>query len=116
MHIVKSVGVMSVAKMMGLIYGCLGLIFVPFFLLAGLGGMFALNSKDAFPFAGAVGIAFTVAAPLLYGVMGFVSGVIGALIYNLVAKWVGGFEVELTLQPLDFSVQRPLVPPPPPSI
>src|SRR3982074_2936467 len=33
MQIVKSVGVMSVAKIMGLIYGCMGLIFAPFFLL-----------------------------------------------------------------------------------
>jgi hypothetical protein len=118
MHVVKSVGVLSVAKIMGLLYGCMGLIIVPFFLLAGFAGMFASNDKAAFPFAGLFGIVFAILAPFLYGGMGFVFGAIGALIYNVVAKWVGGFELELTLQPppLDFNVQRPLVPPPPQSI
>jgi hypothetical protein len=45
MHIVKSVGVMSVAKIMGLIYGCMGLIFVPLFLLVGLVGSMAGQQK-----------------------------------------------------------------------
>jgi hypothetical protein len=31
MHIVKSVGVLSVAKILGVMYACLGLIFAPFF-------------------------------------------------------------------------------------
>ena len=43
----------------------------------------------------AFGVGFAVVAPLMYAVMGFVSGVIGALLYNLVAKWVGGIEVEV---------------------
>jgi hypothetical protein len=112
MHVVKSVGVMSVAKIMGLVYGCLGLVFVPFFLIAGLAGSFASHDQSAFPFAGAVGIAFSVLAPLLYGGMGFVFGAIGALIYNLVAKWVGGFELELVLQQPAFSAPNPMVPSP----
>jgi hypothetical protein len=116
MHVVKSVGVMSVAKIMGLLYGCFGLIAVPFFLIAGLARMFAANNSAASPFAAAIGILFAILAPLLYAGAGFVVGAISALIYNLIAKWVGGFEVELTLQPLDFSLQRPLVPPPPPNI
>ena len=116
MHIVKSVGVMSVAKITGLIYGCIGLLAVPFFLIAGFARMFAANDKGSFPLAGATGLLFAILAPLLYGGMGFVVGAISALIYNVAAKWVGGFEMELTLQPMDFTVQRPLVPPAPPSI
>jgi hypothetical protein len=42
-----------------------------------------------------MGAAFTVMIPVLYGVMGFIGGIIGALIYNLVAKWIGGIEVEV---------------------
>lgn len=52
----------------------------------------------------------------LYGVMGFVFGAIGALIYNLVAKWVGGFELELELQPPGPRAPYPIVPPPTPII
>lgn len=116
MHIVKSVGVMSFAKIMGLVYGCLGLIVVPFFLIAGLAGSFASPDKSAFPFAGAIGVAFAILAPLIYGGMGFVFGAIGALIYNLVAKWIGGLELELEVRPSAPSAPYPLSPPATPNI
>jgi len=32
---------------------------------------------------------------VIYGVMGFIFGVISAAIYNLVAHWIGGIEVEV---------------------
>jgi hypothetical protein len=48
--------------------------------------------------------------------MGFVMGAIGALLYNLLAKWVGGFELEL-LPPAALPVAPySMVPPPRPSI
>ncbi len=40
-------------------------------------------------------IGFGVLMPVIYGVMGFVFGVIGAAIYNLIAGWIGGIEVEV---------------------
>jgi hypothetical protein len=93
MHIVKSVGVLSMAKMMGLIYGCLGLILIPFFLLMGLMG--TLAGKQQLPFAGMIGLVFAFLAPILYGIMGFIMGAIGAALYNLFAKWIGGIEVQV---------------------
>ena len=33
--------------------------------------------------------------PIFYGAMGFIFGVITAAIYNLVAQWIGGLEVEV---------------------
>lgn len=38
------------------------------------------------------GIWFLVAMPFIYLIFGFVFTAVGALIYNLVAKWVGGIE------------------------
>ena len=32
---------------------------------------------------------------LFYGVFGFIFGVISAAIYNLIARWIGGIEVEV---------------------
>jgi hypothetical protein len=93
MHIIKSVGVLSVAKMMGLIYGCLGLIAIPFFLLIGLAG--SLAGKQQSPFAGMLGLVLAFLAPILYGLMGFIMGAIGAALYNLFAKWIGGIEVQV---------------------
>jgi hypothetical protein len=99
---------------MGLIYGCLGLIFIPFFLLMGLAGTFA--GQEKIPFAGMFGVAFSILAPVLYGVMGFVFGAIGALLYNLFAKWVGGFELQLEAHPTGLVAPYPIVPPPTPGI
>ena len=33
--------------------------------------------------------------PVIYGVMGFIGGIIGAAVYNLVASWIGGIELEV---------------------
>jgi hypothetical protein len=38
--------------------------------------------------------------PIFYGIMGFVVGAIGALLYNLVANWVGGIEMEVEISPV----------------
>jgi Transmembrane domain of unknown function (DUF3566) len=35
---------------------------------------------------------FIIFLPVIYAVVGFIAGVITALIYNLVAKWTGGVE------------------------
>lgn len=112
MHIVKSVGVLSVARIMGMIYGCLGLIFAPFFLLFGLIGSLAGQQKT--PFAGAIGIVLALMMPVLYGVMGFISGAIGGLLYNAFARWVGGFELEMEVLPQTLTAPYPLIPPPTP--
>jgi hypothetical protein len=108
MHIVKSVGVMSVAKVMGLMYGCMGLIFAPFFLLIGLVGSAMGQAKT--PFAGIFGIFLALLLPVLYGLMGFVAGAIGALLYNLFARLVGGFELELEMKTQGLIAPYPIVP------
>jgi|HubBroStandDraft_2_1064218.scaffolds.fasta_scaffold666888_1 hypothetical protein len=113
MHIVKSVGVLSVAKIMGLIEACLGLIFAPFFLLIGLVGSIAGQQKT--PFAGMFGVVFALFMPVLYGILGFLGGAIGALLYNLFAKLVGGFELEMEVQSQTLSAPYPIVPPPTPA-
>lgn len=97
MHVIKSVGVMSVGKIFGLLYGCMGLIFVPIFLIAGLVGAFA--GPKNFPLGGVLAVVMAFVLPVVYGGMGFVMGAIGALFYNFVAGRVGGFEVQLELAP-----------------
>ncbi|HEY1802568.1 MAG TPA: hypothetical protein VGG46_16700 [Terriglobales bacterium] len=105
MQTVKSVGVLSVAKILGFIYGTMALIFVPFVLLFGLlGAMGAMaSSEHSNPFAalGVIGvILLSLFIPIVYGICGFIGGAIGALIYNLLAKWVGGIQIELQSQPV----------------
>ena len=90
---IKAVGVLSVAKMMGIIQGAIGLLLMPIFLLAGLVGVMAGGRSSAF--SGVASIVIAVLIPVFYAALGFVFGAIGALLYNLVAKWVGGIEIEL---------------------
>lgn len=82
---IRRFGVAQTAKVLGVLYGMLGLVFVPFFILA------SIASPDAFPY----GFGFAIMFPVLYAVLGFVTVAIGCALYNLVAGWVGGIEVEL---------------------
>ena len=93
MHIIKSVGVLSVAKMMGLIQACFGVVLIPFFLLVGLAG--TLAGRQESPFAGMLGLVLAFCMPIFYGVLGFIMGAVGAALYNLFTKWIGGIEVQV---------------------
>jgi len=75
---------------LGVLYGFLGLIFVPFFLIAAVIGGKSGGMPAAFG-----GAFFAILLPVFYAVAGFVGGVIAAAIYNLVAKWTGGLEFEV---------------------
>ena len=98
MQTVRSVGVLSFAKIFGLIHACFGLVFAPFFLLAGIVASIG-NDKSAAILGGTFGIVMALLMPVLYGVMGFVMGAVGALIYNPIAGWIGGIELRLEPSP-----------------
>ena len=90
----KRVGVLSCGKVLGLLYAAMGLIFGGIFSLISIGGMVASAGQGA-----AAGMLFGVGAivflPIFYGVLGFISGLVLALLYNLLAQFVGGLELEL---------------------
>lgn len=92
--IIKSVGVLSIGKLMGCAYALLGLLVGAIFTLLALVGALAGSGP------GGIGVVFGVMTviwlPILYGVLGFVGGVIGAAIYNVVASKLGGIELEVT--------------------
>src|SRR5256885_12955827 len=70
MRTITSVGVLSVAKIMGAIYAVIGLILLPFFLLASLIGSMAGGHDN--PLGAIGGLVFGLFAPIFYGVLGFV--------------------------------------------
>jgi hypothetical protein len=75
---------------LGILYGILGLIVVPFFFLAAVVGAKSGGSPAALG-----SLIFAILLPVFYAVAGFIGGIIGAAIYNLVAKWTGGLEFEV---------------------
>jgi hypothetical protein len=98
MQIVRRIGVMSLGKLMGITYGCLGLLFMPFFLVAGGLSMFGAPAADRGAAIGGGMVLMALIFPIVYAVMGFVGGIIAAFIYNLASQWVGGIEIELAPQ------------------
>jgi hypothetical protein len=90
---IKRFAPLQLGKIMGLTYALMGLLFCPFFLLMALFTPHVQNSQRVGMMA--FGTGFAIAMPFLYGALGFIGGVIGAFVYNLIAKWVGGIEVEV---------------------
>lgn len=93
--VLKSIGVFSMAKMMGALYAVAGF----------LGGLLlALASVVGAGFAGAgaegvwammFGVGAVIILPVLYGVMGFLAGALMSAVYNVVAGMAGGVELNL---------------------
>ncbi len=79
------------ALMMGATYALLGIIF----------GVIVFAFVAAIPMAGAsfgalgrgMGVLFF---PVIYGIIGYIGGLVGALIYNLAAGTVGGIKVTVS--------------------
>ena len=88
----KSFDVMSAAKITAVVMAIFGLI----------GGIMVaiFGSTAAFYFgAGALGVGFgllsVIIFPIAMAIQGFVIGAVGAFIYNIVAKYVGGIKVRV---------------------
>ena len=96
--VLKSVGVLSAGKIMGALGALGGLIggamLAIFSLLGGAMQQQAGGGNAQLP-AMFVGVGAIVLLPILYGIFGFIGGMIYALLYNLVAGFVGGLELEL---------------------
>ena len=90
----RSIGVLSCAKMMAAVYGALGLIFVPLFLIFGLAGM-AMGRGAGSAMSGLAMVFMAIFLPICYAALGFIGGALTAWIYNLFAGWVGGVELDL---------------------
>ena len=95
--VIKRVGVVSVAKIYGAMCAGLGLLFgLMFAAFSSLGsGLASAAGTSVLPFAG-FGIAAIIVMPILYGLFGFIGGLISGAFYNLFAGLVGGVEIETT--------------------
>jgi hypothetical protein len=103
MRTLKSIGVLSSAKMMGCLHAALGLLVVPLFLFVGI--VASTTGKPPAPFAGIGALILGILAPFLYGMMGFIFGALMALLYNVMAKWIGGIQFEI--EPAAMSTSGP---------
>ena len=112
---IRRFGVLSVAKIYGLLTFIFGLIFGVlyglFFMIFGAAMTAAAPTTEAATAGGistvVIGLAIMIGLPVTYGLMGFIMGAISALVYNSLAGVVGGIKFELE------GVQEYAAPPPP---
>ncbi|GAC1359361.1 MAG: hypothetical protein NVSMB31_19720 [Vulcanimicrobiaceae bacterium] len=91
----KNINPIQCGIVLAVMYAFLGIVFVvlmaPFMALMAtmhLGGQG--NPASSLGFAGLL------IFPIIYGVLGFISGILSAFIYKLVAGWTGGVEITLS--------------------
>jgi hypothetical protein len=94
MAVIKSVEIMSVAKIMvlfgivwGLVWGCL-------FALFGVSSGFGKSIPDVEIFSQVSIVIF----PIIFGIMALIIGAIAALLYNAFASKIGCIEIELGIK------------------
>jgi hypothetical protein len=96
--VINRVGPLSVAKLAGMLYAILGLIFGAIISLIALAGGMGANPDE--PGAAAVGAIFGAGAvivlPILYGSLGFVMTLLMAALYNMTARIVGGVHIDVS--------------------
>ena len=112
---IRRFSVFSVAKIQGLLAFVIGLLIGVIYGLAfmifgaAISSLAARGDSQAMGGVGSivVGLVIMIAVPVLYGILGFIGGAIGALVYNLAASVVGGVRFELE------GVTPAYAPPPP---
>jgi hypothetical protein len=104
--LVKRLGVFSVAKVSGILYAVMGFIIGIIMSMASLVIGSAFQGLENAPLA-AFGVLFGAGAvillPIFYGLMGFVGGALMGWLYNIIAQYVGGIEVEFEDERRDMS-------------
>ena len=87
---IRRLGIGQMAKVMGALYFLIGI------LIAAIMGLFGSMIPTAGEGSTALfGGAFLIAMPVLYGLFGLVSGALIAWLYNVVAGFTGGIEMDL---------------------
>ena len=118
--VIKRFGVLSAAKLYAVVMAAIGLIIgIPLGLIMMVIGAAVMSMGRDGAAGGGVGIGmglfYMIGLPIMYGVMGFIFGALGALVYNMAAGFLGGLEMELESadagyaappQPQDWSGQQ----------
>ncbi len=93
--VLKQVGPLSCAKIAGTLYAILGVFVGAIFSIVSVASGFGANTSGSAAFGALMGAGAIVAFPILYGGMGFLTTLIGAWLYNVLAGLVGGIELDL---------------------
>ena len=96
MLVVKRINVLSSGKIVGVTYALLGLLFGSISSLTTILGVDASHIPSGMgnEIGAYTGIFSVVVFPVFFGVAGFIAGLLGAVFFNLAARWCGGLLIE----------------------
>jgi len=86
----------SAFKLGAVSYAIIGLLLGIIFALISMVGGALVPASETGLFRMLFGAGAIVFLPICYGIIGGISAALGAVIYNLVAGWVGGLEVDIS--------------------
>ncbi len=90
--VLRRIGPLSAAKISGVLYVVIG--FIAGIFMAMMSLFMPTPEETGFALNLFFGFGALVFMPIFYGVMGFLAGLVGAAIYNLVAGVIGGLEMD----------------------
>lgn len=92
MKSLRSIAPLRAGIVLGVGYGLLSLLLVPILLITMVIGKMSANPVNGM---NALPLAVIVMLPIAYAALGFIGGALGAVLYNLIAKFTGGLKFEL---------------------
>lgn len=102
MTVIKRVNPISIGKLQGILGAVIGLLVgLMFAAISGLitPALEGVGQQAPRGLGVAMGGFAIILMPITYGIGGFIGGIIGGFLYNIVAKWVGGIEIDLEQKP-----------------
>jgi hypothetical protein len=93
--VIKRIGPVSCARITGTLYAIIGLLAGVVFSLIAVAGGFASKNTSGRGMGAIFGVGAIVAFPILYGGIGFIFTLVVAWLYNALARFVGGIQVDL---------------------
>lgn len=89
---IKRIEVMPLAKIYTVFMAIFGVVIGIFYAII---GVIYGASAGSLGLGAGLGVLAIIVMPIIYGLLGFISGVIGAWMYNLLAGWLGGVKIDL---------------------
>src|ERR1043166_6424212 len=106
--VIRRFGVFSAAKIYAVVMAGMDLIIgVPLGIIMMIFGAAMMAGGGNSAAGVGIGIFYMIGLPIMYGVLGFIFGAIGALIYNIAAGIIGGLEIELDNAELSYTQPPP---------
>jgi len=92
--VIKRIGPMSLARISGILYALVGFVIGCAFSVASVVGGIPQGGPEP-PGGMAFGASAVFVLPIAYGFLGFITSLMGAMIYNALAGFIGGIEIEV---------------------